>query len=169
MCDYSLAVLPNRLAVEGEELIVHRFRTGSMGLAALADLRATEQPLKPAPRKTFWQWLKRVFESCERFPNVPAVCVPPGAHLILKNIPADLQLQWRVEDEESVSFVQVSAVENTYRDAIQFDRGSQVLLQNLRDGMLVQVLSLGGAEIAEEQDLADQDRHRDDFVQARMR
>ena len=33
MCDYSLAVLPKRLAVEGEELIVHRFRTGSIGLA----------------------------------------------------------------------------------------------------------------------------------------
>jgi len=25
MCDYSLAGIPNRLAVEGEQLVVHRF------------------------------------------------------------------------------------------------------------------------------------------------
>ena len=34
MCDYSLTGIPNRLAVEGEELVVHRFRTGSLGLAS---------------------------------------------------------------------------------------------------------------------------------------
>lgn len=28
MCDYSLAHVPNRLAVEGEELVVYRFGTG---------------------------------------------------------------------------------------------------------------------------------------------
>jgi hypothetical protein len=28
MCDYSLAGVPNRLAVEGEELVVHRFPNG---------------------------------------------------------------------------------------------------------------------------------------------
>jgi hypothetical protein len=33
MCDYSLAHFPNRLAVEGEQLIVHRFDTLSIGLA----------------------------------------------------------------------------------------------------------------------------------------
>jgi hypothetical protein len=32
MCDYSLAGVPNRLAVEGEQLVVHRFPTGSVGL-----------------------------------------------------------------------------------------------------------------------------------------
>src|SRR6516164_7099987 len=34
MCDYSLAGLPNRLAVEGEQLLVYRFTTGAMGLAS---------------------------------------------------------------------------------------------------------------------------------------
>jgi len=33
MCDYSLAHFPNRLAVEGEQLIVHRFDSGTLGLA----------------------------------------------------------------------------------------------------------------------------------------
>ena len=32
MCDYSLAHFPNRLAVEGEPLIVHRFGGGALGL-----------------------------------------------------------------------------------------------------------------------------------------
>jgi len=31
MCDYSLMSIPNRLAVEGENLIAHRFTTGTMG------------------------------------------------------------------------------------------------------------------------------------------
>jgi hypothetical protein len=34
MCDYSLAGIPNRLAVEGEELVVHPFPTGALGLAS---------------------------------------------------------------------------------------------------------------------------------------
>jgi hypothetical protein len=34
MCDYSLAGVPNRLAVEGEELQVHRFPTGALGLTS---------------------------------------------------------------------------------------------------------------------------------------
>jgi len=33
MCDYSLMGVPNRLAQEGEDLVTHRFRTGSLGLA----------------------------------------------------------------------------------------------------------------------------------------
>ena len=33
MCDSSLTGIPNRLAVEGEQLVVHRFHTGFVGLA----------------------------------------------------------------------------------------------------------------------------------------
>ena len=39
MCDYSLMAVPNRLAQEGEELVAHRFPTGSMGLASPADVK----------------------------------------------------------------------------------------------------------------------------------
>ncbi|HTR37034.1 MAG TPA: hypothetical protein VMH80_14105 [Bryobacteraceae bacterium] len=79
-----------------------------------------------------------------------AVCVPPGAHLLLKNVPQDLQRQWQIKDEEAAVFVQLSAAENTYRDAVEFRNGHQVLLQNLREGMLVKVLSLGAVETKEE-------------------
>jgi hypothetical protein len=40
MCDYSLAALRTRLAVDGEELIVYRFPTGFLGLTAPAELEA---------------------------------------------------------------------------------------------------------------------------------
>lgn len=150
MCDYSLAALPNRLAVEGEELVVHRFRTGSKGLAPPAELEALLERRNPATPMSFWKWLKGVFESSTSCPNVTAVCVPPGAQLMLKNVPQDLQFQWRIEDEETVQFVQLTAAENTYRDAVEFRNGRQVLLQNLRDGMHVKVLSLGAVETREE-------------------
>jgi len=150
MCDYSLAALPNRLAVESEELVVHRFRTGSKGLAPPAELQALMERREPATPRNFWRWLKSAFEVSTSCPNVTAVCVPPGAHLLLKNVPQDLQSQWQIEDEEAAVFVELSAAENTYRDAVELRNGRQVLLQNLREGMLVKVLSLGAVETREE-------------------
>jgi len=44
MCDYSLMSLPNRLAVCGDELIVHRFELGAIGLASAADVRSRQKP-----------------------------------------------------------------------------------------------------------------------------
>jgi hypothetical protein len=46
MCDCALLGVPNRMAVEGEQLVVHRFRTGSLGLAAPD---STNPPTRPAP------------------------------------------------------------------------------------------------------------------------
>jgi hypothetical protein len=64
MCDYSLAGVPNRLAVEGEQLVVQRFSTGALGLASPTTHRA-------------WLWSVK---EC-------AVCVPPGARLLLRDTP----------------------------------------------------------------------------------
>ena len=44
MCDYSLMAVPNRLAREGEELVAHRFPTGSLGLASPSDLKRAVDP-----------------------------------------------------------------------------------------------------------------------------
>src|SRR5580704_1893115 len=126
MCDYSLCGIPNRLAAEGEELVVHKFSTGSMGLASPADLPVCEARKEPAPRKTVWQHFKSFFEPSRQPAVAPAVCIPPGAHLILKDIPCDLQKQYRVNQEEGVLFTQISADVNSYRDAIRFNNGCQV-------------------------------------------
>jgi len=137
MCDYSLCGLPNRLALEGETLEVHKFTTGSMGLASPIDLH---RPQEEAPRKGFWQTMKSLFQT--RFQPETAVCIPPGADLILKGIPAALQQRYGVEEEEGVKFVQTSAAANTHRDAIQFENGRIAGLQELPEGLQVEVLSL---------------------------
>jgi hypothetical protein len=150
MCDYSLGGLPNRLAVNGEELIVHRFSTHSIGLASPADLR-TKADDTPARDQSFWHRIWNFFALAPDFPEAPAVCVPPGASLVLKEIPSDLQRKWSIGDEESVIFVQTSAEVNTYRDALHFRNGREVLLQNLTEGMRVKVVSLGGDFVADEE------------------
>jgi len=144
MCDYSLMAVPNRLAQEGEDLVAHRFPTGSLGLASPADLkRATETP-SPA-RKTFWCALKEFFNPPKAEP-VPAVCIPPGARLRLQDIPARLQHEVGVGPVEDVVFTQISAAVNSYRDAVRFPNGREVRLQELREGQRVTVLDLSMAE-----------------------
>ena len=120
MCDYSLAHFPNRLAVEGEQLVVHRFRTGTLGLA-------------PACSS-----LKQMFSP----DSTPAVCVPPGARLLLQDIPARLQQALNVGSVEEATFVEQSADAFRHRDAVRFGNGREILLQQLAFGQRVLVLSL---------------------------
>jgi len=149
MCDYSLRGLPNRLAVEGEELVVHRFPTHSIGLASAADLRPKTSVADSD--QNLWQRMKNIFTSISDCPTASAVCVPPGARLILKGIPLDLQRKWNIGEEENVVFVQTSAEVNRYRDAFCFRNGHQVSLQLLREGMSLKVVSLGGDLVGEPQ------------------
>lgn len=115
MCDYSLMSIPNRLAVEGENLIARRFRTGTMGLAS---------------------------------PSAPAVCVciPPGARLVLHDIPERLQHDFAIGPIENVTFVQLSAAEYMHRDAIRFQNGREILLQKLSEGQGVRVLDMSSTD-----------------------
>jgi hypothetical protein len=148
-----LGGLSSRLATEGEELIVHRFRTGSKGLASPADLRPAKPIEVPAPQMSLWCRLKNFFVEQPYHTLKPcAVCVPPGATLLVKNVPADLQLRWRIGPDEEVRFVQCSADVNRYRDSLQFKNQRQILLQELREGMCLQVVSLGGSETGDEQE-----------------
>ncbi len=143
MCDYSLMAVPNRLAHEGEELVAHRFPTGSLGLASPADvMRAACAP--PAHR-SFWTNLKEFFNPPKHDP-VPAVCIPPGARLRLDGIPHRLQHELGVGPVEDVTFTQISAVVNSYRDAVRFANGRELRLQELREGLSVKVLDLSMAE-----------------------
>jgi hypothetical protein len=60
MCDYSLMAIPNRLAVSGEELVVHKFEEGSVGLASPCDLRK-RQEYRKVQSHGFWARLKELF------------------------------------------------------------------------------------------------------------
>jgi hypothetical protein len=90
MCDYSLGGLPIRLAVDGEELIVHRFSTHSIGLASPADLQGKMREARQR-EQSLWYRFKSLFAPASDCPPVRAVCVPPGARLVLKSIPSDLR------------------------------------------------------------------------------
>jgi len=129
MCDYSLAGLPSRLAVEGEQLVVHRFPTGSLGLAS------------PCPSLSRWRAAKQT----------PAVCIPPGARLLLRDIPKGLQQQFGVRGIEEVAFVQLSATANQFRDAVRFNNGREIRLQELNEGLHVDVLSLSSRDTEQEE------------------
>ena len=128
MCDYSLAYLPNRLAVEGEPLIVHRFSSGTRGLAS-SDIG-----------------LKTFLFRC----STTAVCVPPGARLLLRDIPKSLREQLGVGEVEEVTFVEQSAEAFRYRDAVRFANGREILLQGLSRGQRVEVVSIASAEATPE-------------------
>ena len=141
MCDYSLMGVPNRLATEGEELVVHRFSTGSLGLASPSDLRRVPHPLQ-AWISGFW-----LFRAPEE-DAIPAVCIPPGAKLLLQDIPIDLERSLKVGWAEEVTFTQLTAAANTYRDAIRFKNGNEIYLQELREGQRVKVLHLSLANEA---------------------
>jgi hypothetical protein len=149
MCDYSLHTYPNRLAVDGENLVVHRFGAGSLGLASPADLAAVISACK-ATYSTPWSRVKAWFlgrnPKWEAEKRIPAVCIPPGARLRLWDIPKNLQRELHVGPMEEVQFIETTAEVNTYRDAVLFQNGRQTLLQQLREGQRVQVLSIGVEE-----------------------
>ena len=144
MCDYSLMAVPNRLAQEGEELVTHRFPTGSLGMASPADVRAAIAPYQPG-RQTIWQKIRAFFDPTAA-PAVCAVCLPPGARLSICDIPPRLQQQWGICDREEAVFTQITAAVNTYRDAVRFSNGREVRLQEFREGIRVRVVDLTGTE-----------------------
>jgi len=149
MCDYSLQGIRNRLAEQGETLVVHRFQTGSKGLTSGRYLSPVEKP------KTWLAALKQFFsvpaEEC-------AVCIPDGAQLRLSGIAASIQKRHRVSEEERVTFRQLSADAATYRDAIEFRDGQRVRLQELDEGQPVEVLAMSSdeLELVEDSKLSDE-------------
>lgn len=153
MCDYSLLSFPNRLAREGEELVVHRFPGGAKGLAPLSDLRREAIPF-PAGRKSLSALLRklralsRTDTRAAHSKPVMAVCIPPGAQLLLRDIPEALQSAYHVRRTEEVTFTQIGAAAFNFRDAIHFRNGCEVILQHLMDGQRVRVLNLSGADAA---------------------
>ena len=156
MCDYSLMAIPNRLAVSGEELIVHRFEAGSVGLASALDLRRMKECRK-AQFRGVWPTIKAFFSPSDSR-SIPAVCIPPGARLLIRDIPAKLQQECGFQDgvKEAV-FTQVTAVVNTFRDAVRFQNGVEVLLQRFDEGQRVRVLDLS---LAEEQETGPREQRR---------
>jgi hypothetical protein len=138
MCDYSLQGIRNRLAEQGETLVVHRFQTGSKGLTSREFLCEIDEP------KTWLGALKKLFathsEEC-------AVCIPDGARLLLTGFTPGIQRQFGLSSTEPVTFRQLSADAATYRDAVEFKNGVKLRIQDLEEGQTAFVLALSSEEI----------------------
>jgi hypothetical protein len=139
MCDYSLHGIENRLAVEGEVLVVHRFHTGSKGLTSPSYLQTETKP------KKFLTLLTDTFAN----PSAEcAVCIPDGAELVMTGISPGFQFSFGISATEVVIFRQQSSEDATHRDAIEFSNGVIVPLQELEVGQRVGVIGLS-AEASE--------------------
>jgi hypothetical protein len=145
MCDYSLEGLPNRLAVQGEQLVTHRFRTGSIGMASPWDIAAATT-LRECDSRSWWAAVKSWFSLQTELDNIRAVCIPPGTRLRMSRVPDQMQRSQALHPAEGVTFVQLSAEAYRYRDAIRFDNGCKVVLQTLAEGIPFEVVSLDIAE-----------------------
>jgi len=137
MCDYSLAEVRTRLAIEGEDLTVHRFPTGTLGFTSPAELERR-------PELRGWRsWFSPRQVPC-------AVCIPPGAQLVLRDIPPRLQSGLGLGDQEEVVFIQTGMDAGRHRDGVRFRNNQEILLQRLTEGQRARILSLGGTSSTEE-------------------
>jgi hypothetical protein len=116
-------------------------------MASPGDVQAAITPRK-AGHQTIWQKVRAFFDPTAA-PSVCAVCLPPGAKLLICDIPPRLQQQWGTGEREAAVFTQTSAAVNTYRDAVRFSSGCEVRLQEFREGMRVRVLDLTCTEQVE--------------------
>jgi hypothetical protein len=170
MCDYSLMGVPNRLAREGEELVVYEFRTGSQGLTPPESLEIHAETF--ISRLMSFFAIARTFIENLAFEEV-AVCIPPGACLLLRDIPEDMRRSFGVEASEEVIFTQLDAEAYEYRDAMRFKNGREILLQDLKKGQRVKVLQLSLTDepvpsVPEVDECFDLRMRRFDFIAPRL-
>lgn len=147
MCDYSLHAVPNRLAIEGETLITHRFQTYTIGLASAAEIESHSRANRePDISRSWWASLKNWLNPPPPATNVTAVCIPPGARLLVDQVPKYLRAELDIRSQEEVTFDELSANAYEYRDILRFRNGRSVLLQDLPERVRFEVLSLASTQ-----------------------
>lgn len=140
MCDYSLMMVPNRLAREGEELVAHKFQSGTTGFVSSSDFTVWGAATRS---KNLWRHLKAWFASTAD--PTPVVCIPPGARLRVEVAPESFSSRPSFGSSELATFTQLSIEANQHRDALCFDDGAVVRLAMLAEGQRVKVLRLSSA------------------------
>ena len=118
-----------------------------MGLASPLSLKGLRNALT-ARLGTVWADLCGTPGGRRNRPVV-AVCVQPGTHLMVRDIPTELQQEFNVGRTEEVMFTQISSSPLRYRYAVRFLNGHEVLLQRLQEGQRVRVLGLLSADLAD--------------------
>lgn len=138
MCDYSLYTVKNRLACESDDLVLHRFDTGSLGFCANAEL---QNEINRSSLARGWAgFLRWVFPR--RRCGLTAVCIPPGARLLISEVPVAAKPFWGGLEKQFINFTQLSERSYAYRDALRLPHGETVLLQKLPEGLRATVMAL---------------------------
>lgn len=145
MCDYSLMNVPNRLANEGEILVTHKFATGSIGFASPYEIADSQVPARPEPG-SFWNKVWAWFVARPAVCQVPAVCIPPGAQLKILTVSESMRSLSGAEPLDEVTFTQITANWNQYRDALRTRTGQEILLQTIGEGVTAVVANLSLVE-----------------------
>jgi hypothetical protein len=154
---------PERLAVEGEELVAHRFRTGLVRMVSRSDYRrwmmvaetcgldgreAIASPPNPLLRwyrnvwwalVTFFHWISEALLMSDGEPG-PVVAFPSDALVRVYGISPDMREQYHLNSMEDALFLEVSPLIGHSRDALCFGNGVVVTLQSLREGQRVKIL-----------------------------
>ncbi len=137
MCDYSSTTFPSRPAREGEGLLAHRFPSGCTGFISAADRFECGSARSGLKTWFFPRW----------HDGPRAVCVPPGAQLIIEEIAAAWRLELGLNETERAILVEVSGEELTYRDGLRLADGRTLLLQRLPEGQQAVVLLFTDGEL----------------------
>src|SRR5260370_35290130 len=97
----------------------------------------------------FWLSLRSYSTNPPLAEAVCAVCVPPGARLLLQDIPEHLQHNLKAASSEEVTFVQMGMDAYAYRDAVRFESGLELRLQDLIPGQRARFLKLSSEQPGE--------------------
>lgn len=154
---------PERLAVEGEELVAHRFRTGLVRMVSRSDYRrwmivaetcgldgyeAVASPPNPLLRwfrnvwwalVTLFHWFGEALLLSDDEPG-PVVAFPSDALVRVYGISPEMQEQYHLNAIEDALSLEISPLIGRSRDALCFGNGVMVTLQALREGQRVKIL-----------------------------
>jgi hypothetical protein len=133
---YSLHPARNRLAREGEELVVQRLDNGSLAFISVSELEQLRQK-----QDSFWADLLDCL-LLRTSARISVVSIPPGAHLLLRNVPSRVQESLGIAESQEVVLTAISGRAYSYRDALILPDQTKVLVQDLCEGIEATVLCL---------------------------
>lgn len=153
--DYSL-MLRNRLALEGEELVAHRFSNGTVGMVPVSDYRRCKPAIEAAvvkrPTGGVRQTIRNILTALHDYWSMKApsqqpqlqpdqvVGIPSDALLRICDISPWLRKRLRLASAEDAILGDTSAQSDSYRDSLCFGNGSTLPLDSLCEGQEIRVV-----------------------------
>jgi hypothetical protein len=142
----------NRPALEGEELVVHKFRNGLIRMVSRSDysrwkISSQDGVSNGAVARVFRSLVNAFLRyliapgllRCGCDPS-PVIAVPADALLRVYGIDPDMQRQHGLDATEDALFVEITLLLGRSRDALCFGNGVVIPLQALPEGQRVRVL-----------------------------